>query len=90
MIDEKGIFLADFYADWCGPCQMMRPIVAELAEKHPEIKVVPINIDDEEELAEANGVSTIPCFVLYRDGVEVAREVGVMPFKNLEKMLEKV
>ncbi len=80
--------LLDFYADWCGPCQMMKPVVEEFISSHPEIKVTAINIDDEEELAEKYEVSTIPCFVVLKDGVEVRREVGVISPKKLEKMME--
>ena len=81
--------LIDFYADWCGPCQMMKSVVAEFEEKHPELKVRKVNIDEEEEFADSYEVSTIPCFVLLRDGKEVAREVGVISPKKLEKLLEK-
>ena len=84
-----GLVLKKFYADWCGPCQMMKPVVEEFKEEHPEVEVIEINIDDEEELADKYEVSTIPCLVLERDGEEVAREIGVVPPKKLEKMLEK-
>ena len=84
-----GLVLKKFYADWCGPCKMMKPVVEEFKEKHPEVEVIEINIDDEEELADKYEVSTIPCLVLERDGEEVAREIGVVPPKKLEKMLEK-
>ena len=81
--------LLDFYADWCGPCQMLKPVIEDFEKLHPEIKVTSINIDDEEELAEKYGVSSIPCLVVLKDGKEVAREVGVMPLKRLEKLVEK-
>ena len=81
--------LMDFYADWCGPCQMMKPVLEEFEATHGDIEVKRVNIDEEEELADKYNVSTIPCFVLERDGVEVAREIGVMPLKKIEKMLEK-
>lgn len=87
MIPEKGKVLVKFYADWCGPCQMMKPVYEEVLKGHPDITGVEINIDDEEALADKYGVETIPCFVLMEDGVEVAREIGVMPAKKLEKML---
>ena len=80
--------LIDFYADWCGPCQMMKPVVEEFAASHPEIKVRSVNIDEEDELAEQYEVSTIPCFVVLKDGKEIRREVGVLSPKKLEKLME--
>jgi len=81
--------LLDFYADWCGPCQMMKPTVEAFEKMHPEITVRRINIDNEEELADKYGVMGIPCLVLLKDGKEVNREVGVMSLKKLVGMLEK-
>ena len=81
--------LLDFYAEWCGPCQMMKPTIDEFIEAHPEAKVRRINIDDSRSLAEEYRVSTIPCLVVVRDGKEVAREVGVAPLKRIEKIWEK-
>ena len=80
--------ILDFYADWCGPCQMMKPTMAEFEKAHPEIKVTPVNIDEAEELAEQYGVSSIPCIVVLKDGTEVKREVGVVSLKKLEKMVQ--
>ncbi len=82
--------LLDFYADWCGPCQMLKPILEDFEKAHPELKITRVNIDDEEELAEKYNVSGIPCLVFLKDGKEVAREVGVMPLKKLEKVYEKI
>lgn len=82
--------ILDFYADWCGPCQMMKPVMEEFETAHPEITVRRINIDEDEALAEQYGVSGIPCLVIVKDGAEVTREVGVMPLPKLEKLVEKV
>ena len=82
--------ILDFYADWCGSCQMMKPIMDEFENTHPDIKVKQINIDIEEELAEKYNVSSIPCLVLLKDGEEVARNVGVVLPKKLEKMIGAV
>ncbi|MDO4747312.1 MAG: thioredoxin family protein [Candidatus Saccharibacteria bacterium] len=79
--------LLDFYADWCGPCQMMKPTMAEFEKVHPEIKVTAVNIDEQEELAEKYGVSSIPCLVVLKDGEEVERVVGVQSLKKLEKLV---
>ena len=82
--------LLDFYADWCGPCQMMKPVVEEFEKAHVDLKVRRVNIDEEEELAEKYGVSGIPCLVFLKDGKEVAREVGAVSVKKLEKIYEKI
>lgn len=79
--------ILDFYADWCGPCQMMKPTMEEFEKAHPEIKVTVINIDEQEELAEKYEVSTIPCIVVLEDGEEVKRAVGVQSLKKLEKLV---
>lgn len=81
--------LLDFYADWCGPCQMMKPTVEDFIKNHPEIKVTSINIDDEEDLAEQYEVSTIPCFVVLKDGKELRRTAGVLSPKKLEKLVKE-
>lgn len=79
--------LLDFYADWCGPCQMLKPTIEEFEKAHPEVKVTSINIDEEDELVEKYEVSSIPCLVVLKDGEEIKREVGVMPLKKLEKFV---
>ena len=86
---SEGVSLVDFNADWGVPCQMMKPVVEELAEKVSEVKFISVNVDDEEELSEEYEVSTIPCLVLLKDGKEVAREVGVISPKKLEKMVRR-
>lgn len=79
--------LADFYADWCGPCKMLRPILEEISDDRQDVKVVSINIDEEDELAEQFEVSAIPCVVLIKDGMEVDRSVGLKPREALEELL---
>ena len=85
---SEKLVLVDFNADWCGPCQMMKPIVEKLASSNDKVKFVSVNVDDESELSETYGVVTIPCFVVFKDGKEVAREIGVISPKKLAKMLE--
>jgi thioredoxin 1 len=79
--------LADFYADWCGPCKMVRPILEEIANERQDVKVVAINIDDEDELAEDYDVSSIPCIVFFKDGAEADRSIGLKPKEDIEGMI---
>jgi len=88
VLEAEGAVLVDFNADWCGPCQMMKPILEEFAAENSEVKVVGVNIDDNGELAERYEVSSIPCLVVFRDGKEVKRTVGVQSKKRLAALVE--
>ena len=79
--------LADFYANWCGPCRMLRPTIEEIAAEREDIKVVSVNIDEEEALDDDFGISSIPCLVLIKDGKEADRSVGLRPKEAIEEML---
>lgn len=83
--------LVDFYADWCGPCKMMAPVVDELAKAYEgKIKVGKCNIDDNMELAQKYRVASIPTFMIFKDGQIVSTSVGGQSKKDLEKILEQV
>lgn len=81
--------LVDFYADWCGPCKMMAPIVEELAgEYEGKIKIGKINVDEEPKTAEKYRVMTIPTMLILKNGQTVDTIVGVVPKKTLQDKLE--
>lgn len=84
---KSDLVLVDFNASWCGPCRMLKPMLEELASLRSDVKIVSINIDEEEELALKYGVSSIPCLVLFKDGKEVSRSVGLKPREEIESML---
>jgi len=78
----------DFYADWCGPCQMMAPILEEVEKEHPEVEFVKINIDDQQEMAEKYEVMSIPTLVFLDDNEEIVETfVGVKSKQDIEKVL---
>lgn len=71
--------LVDFYADWCGPCKMMGPVVEEIAGEEAEIKVCKINIDEEMGLAQRFGVMSIPTFIAFKNGEIAGKQIGAVP-----------
>ena len=75
----NGTALVDFYADWCGPCRMVSPIVDEIAEERSDITVGKVNVDDENALAMKYGVMSIPTLIVFKDGKENTRIVGARP-----------
>ena len=75
----NGMALVDFYADWCGPCRMVSPIVDEIAEERSDITVGKVNVDDENALAMKYGVMSIPTLIVFKDGQEKTRIVGARP-----------
>lgn len=87
---SKGLLLVDFYADWCGPCRMQVPVLEEIAEKHPSIKVVKINTEEAMDLTSRLEVTSLPTLALFKDGKEVCREVGLQDVDGIEKMLAEV
>ena len=80
--------LADFNAGWCGPCRAMKPMLDELAEGNDAYKIVSIDIDEEDELAEEFEVSSIPCLVVFKGGEEVNRSVGLIPKEAIADLVE--
>jgi thioredoxin 1 len=78
VLNAQGTVLVDFFADWCGPCKMLSPVIDEIAEEQTELKVCKVNVDDEPELASRYGVMSIPTLVVIRDGKEVNKSVGVV------------
>lgn len=79
--------VVDFNADWCGPCQMLKPTLDQIAAETDAVKIVSVNIDREDDLAYDYDVSSIPCLVLFKDGAEAARSVGMKPKPELIRFI---
>ncbi len=84
---EKPV-LVDFNATWCGPCRMLKPSLEQVAQERPDVVVVGIDIDENSDLAEEYDVYSIPCLVLFKDGAEADRSVGLIPKEQVLKLLD--
>ncbi|MBP5415688.1 MAG: thioredoxin [Lachnospiraceae bacterium] len=87
IISSNAKVLVDFYADWCGPCKMVGPLVAQIADEHDDVAVVKVNVDDEMDLAEKFGVASIPTIILFKDGKEAKKNIGAMSKAQLEEFI---
>ena len=87
VLNSNKTVLLDFYADWCGPCQMVAPVLAQIAEEREDIVVGKINVDEEMQLALKFGVESIPMLVVIKDGKLVNKSVGFRPKEQILELL---
>ncbi len=88
VLESEKPVIVDFWADWCGPCRLVEPILEQIAEERAEeLRLVKVNIDEEPELARRYGVMSIPAIVLFRDGEPSAATIGAQPKRSLERAL---
>ena len=88
-VKAASVAMVDFWAEWCGPCKMLAPVIEELGGEYEGKAVVgKINVDEEQELAIRYGVMSIPTVIFFKDGEEVARKVGVLPVAQFTEVLD--
>ena len=86
-VAEGGTILVDFFATWCPPCKALSPIVEEIAKENENIKVLKINVDEEQKLAIENNVMNVPTLIVIKDGKEIKRSIGLIDKKEIEKLI---
>ena len=85
---KNGTVLVDFFADWCGPCKMLGPVLEEVSEEYPDIEFVKVNVDDNMDLAESLGIMSIPTIYLFRDGAVLAKMNGYRDKGGVKAFIE--
>ncbi len=85
---KEELVLVDFFANWCGPCKMLGPILENLSQTKEDVKIVKVDIDENESLAKTYGVMSIPTMILFKNGQEVAKNVGFMPEEEIINFID--
>lgn len=89
VIVKSGVVLVDFYADWCGPCKMIAPVLEELSATYAgKATIIKVNVDEEQGIAQRYGVMSIPTLILFKDGEKVKQVVGFQPKPQLAALLD--
>lgn len=88
VLDSKGLVLVDFWATWCGPCQMLGPVIEEIAGEVTDAKICKLDVDENQELAKEYRVMSIPTLIVFKDGQIAKREVGAKPKDEILQMLK--
>ena len=87
ILKHSGVVLVDFWAEWCGPCKMQLPILEEISEELPNVKICKVNVDENTELAVKFGIRSIPTMMVFKNGEKVEQLIGL---KNKKELSEKL
>lgn len=89
VLDSEGAVLVDFWATWCGPCRVLHPVLEEIDAERDDLKIVSLDIEENQKTAAQYEVPSVPTMILFKDGQMVDRMVGAMPKRRLLKQLEQ-
>jgi thioredoxin 1 len=88
VLDFSGTVLIDFWAEWCGPCRMLGPVIDEVAAENPQIKVGKVNVDEQQELAAKFGIMSIPTLLVFKNGTKTNESIGLIPKEQVENLIK--
>ena len=88
VLDFSGTVLIDFWAEWCGPCRMLSPIIDEVAAENPQVKVGKVNVDQQQELAAQFNIMSIPTLVVFKNGTKAGESVGLIAKEQVENLIK--
>ena len=88
VLDFSGTVLIDFWAEWCGPCRMLGPVIDEVAAENPQIKVGKVNVDEQQELAAKFGIMSIPTLLVFKNGTKNNESIGLIPKEQVENLIK--
>ena len=88
-IQQEGLIVLDFWANWCGPCKMLAPVMEALEQRFPQVTFAKVNVDEEMELAVKFSVASIPTLMVFKGGEMVAKTLGYMPLEKVEGWLKE-
>ena len=91
VLEKQGLVVVDFFATWCGPCQMLSPVIVNLDKKYDgEVEFYKINVDENQDAAMRYGVNSVPTLIFFKDGEEIERQVGFMEEDELSKFIDEL
>jgi thioredoxin 1 len=85
---KDNLTLVDFYATWCGPCRMMHPVIEDISKSYPDLKILKVDVDKEENVAREYGIMSIPTIILFKNGNIVEKNVGYTPKEVLDSWIK--
>lgn len=89
VLKNKKFVIVDFFANWCGPCKMLMPVLEEIDQEFDEVDIVKVNIDQDEELAKKFGVLSIPTLIFFSNGEEVEKTIGYRQKSQIEEIIKR-